>query len=533
MRDRSPLLLAVLPFLFVLHCSSQSPAVVESDGGTGGPGGPDLAVLMDPHGPRILSLGTSVKQVTQGESARFVAVITHPDGLDNLAGGQLTSPDGAIKYGAFQADHQGSYTLDLSWALLHQTQPIGFASEEMRSFIAEFFDMQGHKTAQSLSLRLHCNGKNACDGVCLAQGDRCSGGSANLCISGLCKPGCFIDGALAMTDANNPDPDHGLCLACKPKSNDHDWTQASSGTTCGTNKKCNNGDCGNAFSRRTITGFTYPIDVWGSSASNVYAIGRDFSSNVYLINSTDGGMSWQTASGKVPFGYYESMWGTGTSTLYLAGSSGVIAKTTNGGTSWTTLTTGVTASLRQIWGSSGSDVWAVGSGGTVLRSTDGGTTWQKLTVPSAFAAKELTAVWGSSSTDVYIGTETGAVLRTTNSGATFTTIKTKHDDYVTAIWGSGKSDVYVTANSGVSRSTDSGATWTDVSPTLAGNPSAIWGSSSGEVYLATASTLWRSTNSGKSWYRQYLNSSDSISHIWGSGASDVFTVTSYSVLHFP
>src|SRR3569832_1600778 len=124
MRDRCPLLLGVLPFLLLLNCSSQGSSIAETDGGTGGPGGPDLAVLMDPHGPRILSLGTSVNKLTQGESARFVAVITHPDGLDNLAGGQLTSTDGVIKYGAFQADHQGSYTLDLTWALLQQTQPI-------------------------------------------------------------------------------------------------------------------------------------------------------------------------------------------------------------------------------------------------------------------------------------------------------------------------------------------------------------------------------------------------------------------------
>lgn len=532
MRDRSPLLLGVLPFLFFLNCSSQSPAAVENDGGTGGPGGPDLAVLMDPHGPRILSLGTSVKQLTQGESARFVAVITHPDGLDNLAGGQLTSPDGAIKYGAFQADHQGSYTLDLSWSLLQQTQPIGFASEEMRSFIAEFFDMQGHKTAQSLSLRLHCNGKNACDGVCLAQGDRCSGGTANLCISGLCKPGCFIDGALTMTDASSPDPDRGICLACKPKSDDHGWTQAGSGTSCGTNKKCSQGDCGNAFMRQTISALPYTVDVWGSGASNVYVLGRGFGSELYLVNSTDGGASWKTATGAVPYGPM-SMWGTGMSTLYLAGYSGLIVKTVNGGTSWTTLTTGVTATLKQIWGSSSSDLWAVGSGGTVVRSTDGGTTWQKLSVPTAFVAKELTSVWGSSASDVYIGTETGAVLRTTNGGATFTTIKTKHDDYVVEVWGSGKSDVYVAANSGVSRSTDSGATWTDVTPALAGGVSTLWGSGAGDVYLAAGGQLWRSTNSGKSWYRQYLNSTDSISRMWGSGAGDVYAVTTYGVLHFP
>lgn len=529
MRDRKPVLLGILS-LWLLNCSSQPPQATESDGGSGGP---DMAVLMsDPHGPRILSLGTSVKQLTEGESARFVAVVTHPDGLDNLAGGQLTNNDGTIKYGAFLADHQGAYTLDLSWSLLNQTESISFASEEMRSFVAEFYDMKGHKTSQALGLRLHCNGKNACAGACLAQGDQCRG-SANLCISGACKPGCFIAGALTNPDSNNPDPEHGSCLACKPMSSDHDWTQASNGASCGVNKKCNLGDCGNVFLRRTVTGTVYITDIWGSSGSNVYVLGHGFGSDSSLISTSDGGMSWQLATGRPPSGYYSSMWGSSANTLYIAGSSGIIAKTVNGGTTWTTLTTGVSASFNQIWGSSGSDLWVVGDSGIVLHSTDSGATWQKLSVPSSFSSKAMTSVWGSSATDVYIGTEGGYVLRTTNGGSSFTSLKTKQDDYTTRIWGSGKSDVYVVSSSGISRTIDSGATWTDVTPTAGGSFNAIWGSGAGDVYVSASSQVLRSSNSGKSWYRQYFTAGDTVSHLWGAGASDVYAISSLSLSHFP
>lgn len=529
MHDRKPVLLGVLS-LFLLHCSSQAPQAADPDGGDSGP---DMAVLMsDPHGPRILSLGTSVKQLTEGESARFVAVVTHPDGLDNLAGGQLTSLDGMIKFGAFQADHQGAYTLDLSWSLLNQTESISFASEEMRSFVAEFYDMKGHKTSQSLALRLHCNGKNACAGACLAQGDQCRG-SANLCISGACKPGCFIAGALTNPDSISTDPDHGSCLACKPMSNDHAWTQTATGASCGTNRKCSSGDCGNAFASRTVTGAVYLTDVWGSSASNVYVLGRGFGSDSSLVVTTDGGMSWQPTTGRPPIGYYDSMWGSSANTLYIAGSSGLIAKTVNAGTSWTTLTTGVTASFNQIWGTSSSDVWAVGSGGTVVHSADGGATWQKLSVPSSFASKQMYTVWGSSATDIYIGTEGGYVLRTTNGGTSFTSLKTKQDDSVGNIWGSGKSDVYVVTGSGISRTIDSGATWTDVTPPLAGSFGAIWGSGAGDIYVGSGTQILHSSSSGKSWYRQYYPSGNQIAHLWGTGASDVYAITSLNLSHFP
>lgn len=527
MRARKPVLLSFLPLLWLLNCSTQGPSAVEPDGSSSQS---DMAVSMsDPHGPRILSLGTSVNQITEGETARFVAVVIHPDGLDKLAGGQLTSADGTVKYGAFLADRQGSYSLDLTWTLLDQTKRISFASEEQRSFVAEFYDVMGHKTMQMLNLRLHCNGKNACGGFCLAQGDQCHA-STDLCISGACKPGCFIAGALTMSGGNSPEPDHGACLTCKPTANDHDWTQAAAGTVCGGNKKCNSGDCGNVFTQQTIRTFRFPIAIWGSSATNVYVLGNDMTTDSQrMVNSTDGGLSWQSV-GSVPTGFWKGLWGTGPSTLYIYGESGMI-KTTNGGMSWTTVTTGVTSALNQMWGSS-SDLWAAGGSGTVLRSTDGGTTWQKLSVPTAFASKDMTAVWGSSASDVYIGTENGYVLRTTNGGSSFTSSKSKSGDSVIGLWGSGRSDVYVVTNSGVSRTTDSGASWSDSTPGATSGYSSVWGSGSADVYVGSNGGLWHSSNNGKNWYRQYVPAGDSISDLWGSDASSVFAISS-SVVHFP
>jgi hypothetical protein len=46
------------------------------------------------------------------ESITFTAVLTDPDGIDDLIGGSLTNADGSIQYGAFVTSGQeGSYSL--------------------------------------------------------------------------------------------------------------------------------------------------------------------------------------------------------------------------------------------------------------------------------------------------------------------------------------------------------------------------------------------------------------------------------------
>src|SRR5690348_16594380 len=50
---------------------------------------------------------------------------------------------------------------------------------------------------------------------------------------------------------------------------------------------------------------------------------------------------------------------------------------------WQSQPSGTTASLRGVCATSPTVVWASGTRGTVLRSTDGGTTWNSLTVPGA------------------------------------------------------------------------------------------------------------------------------------------------------
>ena len=56
-------------------------------------------------------------------------------------------------------------------------------------------------------------------------------------------------------------------------------------------------------------------------------------------------------------------------------SNGTILKTIDGGTTWTTLSSGTTNDLNSVYFTDANTGYAVGDTGTILKTIDGGTTW--------------------------------------------------------------------------------------------------------------------------------------------------------------
>jgi hypothetical protein len=163
--------------------------------------------------PFFISFSTNVGQITEGESVVFTAVVSDPDGFDDIAGGTLFTQDGAFSYGPFvSAGQEGTYSITVSWADVDQVETIEFEDFSLdRVFRAEFFDMDGHKVSQDTTIALQCGGGGACDGSCKdfqsdgsncgACGQLCSGG----CGGGKCLPiygDCitFTDGFVTCDD---------------------------------------------------------------------------------------------------------------------------------------------------------------------------------------------------------------------------------------------------------------------------------------------------------------------------------------------
>ena len=161
---------------------------MSSEGSTSAPAG----------APMFLSFNTNAAKITDGESITFTAILTDPDGVDDIVGGSLLTEDEAIDYGPMVAAGEGTFSISLSWGQIHQAVPIDFETgEEPRVFLARFFDQMGNKATKTVELSLYCAGGGACDGACTdltADGANCGAcgrvcdAGVDGCVDGVCGP---------------------------------------------------------------------------------------------------------------------------------------------------------------------------------------------------------------------------------------------------------------------------------------------------------------------------------------------------------
>ncbi len=480
---------------------------------------------------KILSLGTNVNSLTQGGTVRVTAVVTHTDGLQKLLGGQLNSADGKIKYGAFVAGAGGAYSLDLTWDQLDQAQSISFDKQGTRSFSAEFYDTDGNKVVGTLDMTMTCNGDPACGGKCLKAGALCTGSSTQICVAGACSDGCYIGGMLQAPNATNPDTTYGTCQKCDTGQSRSAWTNASSGTSCGSSMACvTGGFCSKLFNQVAPSGASLSTfnDIWGSGANDVWAVGT----STMAYRSVDGGKTWTTSTIGGPSVTRQAIWGAAANNIFIVGTSGSVVQTTNSGSTWTVLASPTSQTLNGIWGSAASDIYVVGGNGTIARSTTVGATWM---IQNSGTTNTLRTVWGSAANNVFAVGDGGTILRSTDSGATWVKGQTTVTNNLYSIRGVAANDYYAVGSTGtVLRSTD-GTTWNKLNfPDTSYVIYDVWGSGANDVYVSTGITIYYTKDSGQTWQRMSTSSSPYYYGIWGSGANDIYAVGSGgAIYHHP
>lgn len=151
--------------------------------------------------------------------------------------------------------------------------------------------------------------------------------------------------------------------------------------------------------------------VWGQG-STVLAVGD---STILRCTSTT---SCRTETGQISAsGKLYGIWGSSASDVYAVGEHGRIMHFN--GTAWASMASPTTRVLSRVWGSVFSDVWAVGD--SVLVHFDG-TSWKDVPMTGDLAEMRSPApatlqvvfqlgLWGSSPKDVYLGSETGKIAR--------------------------------------------------------------------------------------------------------------------------
>jgi hypothetical protein len=140
----------------------------EGESGEGeGENVPPPGACLDAGCPTILTLSANTTTFTPSTTIVISAVVTDPDGIDDLIGGVLLDPVTNATYGAFQTSAaEGAYELRLGWDEVNTTRAIDFAASASRPLRARFFDQAGHETLQDLTVTLTCEGPAACAGVC-------------------------------------------------------------------------------------------------------------------------------------------------------------------------------------------------------------------------------------------------------------------------------------------------------------------------------------------------------------------------------
>jgi hypothetical protein len=148
---------------------------------------PDAGLPEDPRGPRFLTFSSNSTELLDGQPLTVTAVLTDPDGVDDLIGGTLLDPATGASYGAFETSaSEGSYQLTLTWPQLDAVSPIdGSLGDPMhRTLRAQFFDTAGHQTSRDLEIGLGCASASgiACSTGCAdAYGTNSCGACGNRC----------------------------------------------------------------------------------------------------------------------------------------------------------------------------------------------------------------------------------------------------------------------------------------------------------------------------------------------------------------
>jgi len=141
-----------------------------------------------------------------------------------------------------------------------------------------------------------------------------------------------------------------------------------------------------------------------------------------IATSSDAGATWAVKYVDTAFtnrNIYEADF-VNNLTGYLCGTGGLLMKTTDGGTSWTSLTSGITTDFWYIDAVDADTAYACGSSAVLLKTTDGGSTWNSISLGTTTGT--IYTVFVLTPQKIFLGTSSATIGRLAVSndyGATF------------------------------------------------------------------------------------------------------------------
>lgn len=243
---------------------------------------------------------------------------------------------------------------------------------------------------------------------------------------------------------------------------------------------------------------------FSKAGNTIYTVGYELGVSSHLSKSTDGGFNWQTVTFPFnPSDNINAVFFLTEQTGYVGGSNGVVYKTSNGGSSWNSVSiAGYTSGINDLFFFSPDTGYAVGgfSGGfNLYKTTDGGTSWTGITNPHTSTL--YTMRWEDRNNCMIVGTSS-RFIKTTDGGLTWSspTLPVGATTLYDVMRGDAQT-IYAAGTSGrVFKSTDNGVSFSSVTNPAGGAIYSIEFDDADNGFLFGSNGIaLRTTNGGTSW----------------------------------
>jgi photosystem II stability/assembly factor-like uncharacterized protein len=175
-------------------------------------------------------------------------------------------------------------------------------------------------------------------------------------------------------------------------------------------------DGGNTFTQQDWT----PPIIGHLSSSSFYMLNRQTILTVgrsgAIAKSTDGGKSWTTYTGFNFINQLTDITCTNPATCYACGEAAMLIKTSDGGNTWQQQTVSINNYFSKIYFLDDNTGFAAGQGGALVRTIDGGAHWAA--IPTKLRSSIIEIHFLTSSIG-YIVSVVGEIAKTTDGGLTW------------------------------------------------------------------------------------------------------------------